>query len=178
MHQQKLLKVILSVFIVFQLTCVFVLPNPDSIIYRELAPLVVTYGNFFDFNTTWRFFSPNPMVRLMEYDVFTPGPDGKLITESFRYPKSLEDEGSRENFNRKLNNAMYMMGRAEFLKDIFGPTICSWHPKADSIAVYMRGRVLPTIEKSKLTGGERIELGEVERQYVADINCKSDVRHE
>lgn len=168
----RLRQIFLTAFILFHLLSIFVLPNPDSILYRKLASPVVTYGNFFGFNTTWRFFSPNPLIRIMEYKVFTPGSDGQLAETVFRYPRDLKDEGSRETYNRKLANSMVMLMREDFLKEIIGPKICGWHPGAETVSISMKGRVWPTIEKSALMGEEkRHELGQIQTQHVMDINC-------
>lgn len=175
MNRPKIFKFILSVFIIFHLICVFILPNPDGILYRQFAPVVVTYGSFFGFNTTWRFFSPNPLIRIMQYEVFSRNEDGNLVGQIFQYPRSLEEEGSRENFNRKLTNSMFMMMREEYMRDILGPKICSWHPGAEIISFSMRGRVLPSIEKSKFMGSVREEISEIQTQHLTDVNCSREL---
>jgi hypothetical protein len=176
--QLNLAKVLLSIFILFQISAVFILPNPEGILYRELAPVVVNYGNLFGFNTTWRFFSPNPMVRVLEYDLYTRDAAGSLQSETFRHPRLLKEERFREVYNRKLNNGMYMMGQPEKLKLIMGPWLCRQHPQAETISVYARGLVLPTMEKSQLMGAmsgsfDRQQLGEVQRQQIIDIECNT-----
>ena|SRR6185437_491784 len=167
---QRLLKVALSIFVCFQILTIFVCPNPDSIIFRYFESSLVVYGNFFGINTTWRFFSPDPNVRLLEYDAFTRGDDGHLHGESFRYPKVLAEEPSHEIYNRKMNNEMYVIVR-DMVDKTLGPRLCRWHPKAETIAVYITGRVFPTIEKSVFLGPHVRDLGEVRRDYLMDVNC-------
>jgi len=161
---------LLSAFACWQILTVFICPNPDSILFRYFRGSVVTYGNFFGLNTTWRFFSPDPNVRLFEYDTYTRDADGKLRGESFRYPNTLVEEPSREIFNRKMNNEMYLIAR-NILDKTLGPLICRWHPKAETIAVYLKGRVFPSLEKSILEGKRVADIGEVRRDFWMDINC-------
>lgn len=169
-----MLKTILSVFIVFHLACIFILPNPESMLYRATAPVVTTYGNLLGMNTTWRFFSPNPMIRYMEYTVFYRDANKRLMSSVYRYPRIYTEEKFFENYSRKLNNSMYMMMHKDHLRDNFGKILCSWHPEAEVISVAARGRVFPNIEKSQLISGGRSELGEVQTQSVVDIQCKPE----
>ncbi len=107
--QLNLAKVLLSFFILFQIAAVFILPNPEGILYRELAPVVVTFGNFFGLNTTWRFFSPNPAVRVLEYDLYTRDAAGNLQSVTFRHPRHLREEKFRGVYNRKLNKLLVLL---------------------------------------------------------------------
>src|SRR5437867_2035354 len=109
-------KIVLSCFIIFHIISVFVLPNPESIVYRNLT-LIPQYGNLFGLNTTWRFFSPNPLIRLLEYDVFYRDKDGQLQMTSHQYP-SMADHELREIYNRKMTNGMFMLSRGEYFDKI------------------------------------------------------------
>src|SRR6185437_7677907 len=104
------LKILLSLFAAWQIFSIFVLPDPDSVVYRHFTNSIVQYGNLIGCNNTWRFFSPNPLIRLLEYDVFTRDQNGELhLLTSGRYPRKLEAEPNREVYNRKLNSGMYLM---------------------------------------------------------------------
>jgi hypothetical protein len=167
---QRATKLFLSAFICLQLLTIFICPNPDSIIFRAFYSSIVVYGNLFGLNTTWRFFSPDPSVRLFEYDAFSRDSDGKLHGESYRYPKTLAEEPSREIFNRKMNNEMYVVARSMVDKTL-GPLLCRRHPEAETLAVFMKGRNFPTIEKSVFQGSHIDDIGEITRDYLMDVNC-------
>jgi hypothetical protein len=174
-HHQTLLKAFLSLFIVFHIFAVVILPNPESIVNRVLSPIIVPYGSFLGVNTTWRFFSPNPLVRLLVYEVFSRNADGVLEGKTYRYPRTLQEEGLRETFNRKFSNSMFMMARLEYITDVLRPSLCKWHPEAETIAISMTGRVLSSIEKTKFEGAKtRDELGTMQTQYLTDIHCKEE----
>lgn len=168
--RQNLYKVLLSLFIVFHVLTIFICPNPDGILFRKFSSTIVEYGNLFGLNTTWRFFSPNPAVRLIEYDVFKKDQDGQYQSESFRYPKKVDDEKFHETYNRKINNGMYVVGRG-IVNETLGPALCRAHPGAQTIALYSKGRIFPSIEKAKLQGEHVAEIGEVRRDYLMDVHC-------
>ncbi|MCB0350962.1 MAG: hypothetical protein KDD38_07250 [Bdellovibrionales bacterium] len=111
----------------------------------------------------------------MDYEVFSRDENGELKGQKFQYPPPLSEGGTRENFNRKLTNAMYMMMRQDFLQNIIGPRICSWHPGAETISVSMRGSILPSMEKAKFMGTGREEISEISTQYLTDIYCQKEL---
>lgn len=173
LQKPNLVRVLLSIFIVIQLLTIFICPNPESILYSELASSLVVYGNLFGLNTTWRFFSPNPGVRLLEYDVFTRNAAGQLVGESFRYPKSAEEEKFREIYGRKVGNEMFVVAR-NILPVTLGPQLCKWHPGAETIAIYLKGRNFSSIEKSRLEGQHVADIGQVTRTYLQDVHCDTN----
>lgn len=167
------LKLLVSVGIVFHLICIFVLPNPESIIYRKLSPWITVYANQLGFNTTWRFFSPNPLIRLLEYDVYSRTPEGELISSTHRYPESLEHEDFRDNYNRKISSSMFLMASQTNFETILAPRICKMHPQAETISFYVVGYELPSIEKSVFLQKSIKELGTMSRQEVQDVDCRT-----
>lgn len=166
-------RILLSVFVIFHLFAIFVLPNPENILYRTSAPLITEYGNLLGINTTWRFFSPNPLIRYMEYTVYNHDAEKNLVGEVHRFPRHFSEEPFFENFSRKLNNAMLMMNQVTFLREKFSKIMCGWHPGAETIAVASRGRIVPNIEKSQLFEGGRESLGEVRSSPVAEFDCRT-----
>ncbi len=174
MRNQKLLKLVLSIFIFVQVLTVVICPNPESLIFRKAADTFVVYGNLFGLNTTWRFFSPTPAVRLIDYEVFKRGEDKSFIGESaFHYPNSAKEEGFREIYNRKVNNGMYVVAR-EMVPKTLGPYLCRKHQGAEVIALYLKGRVFPTIERSQLQGDHVSEIGQIQRDFLMDVHCEAN----
>ena len=177
LHNRILLKTFLSLFAIWHIFSIFVLPDPDSVLYHHLTNSVVRYGNLIGFNNTWRFFSPNPLIRLLEYDIFTRGQNGQLhFLLSGRYPRSFNQEPNREIYNRKLDSGMYLMMQNKVPVTI-GRVLCRQYANADTIAIYLRGREFPPIEKANLAfeGNRVTNLGDVVRQYMFDIHC-ADLR--
>ena len=171
--KSTLIKILASAFILFHISSVFVLPNPEGILYRHWS-WVTNYGNLFGFNTTWRFFSPNPLIRVLEYDVFYRDQTGDLQMSSFQYPKPLSQEPSREVYNRKMTNGMFMLSRGDHFDKTLGVKLCSWHPRAETIAIYTKGRVFPSVEKSRFEGSRVSDIGAIERIHVKDLECSGE----
>ena len=121
----KVLPIILSLYIVFHLTSVLLYPNPGSVLYRYMEPLISSYGNQFGFNTTWQFFSPNPgSLRYVEYSVIQ---DRKQI-------RWLESSLKNSTAKWKIvygHHTLWSAGGGKFtearaLRQLIGPIICKY----------------------------------------------------
>ena len=65
-------KVSLSVFICFHITTMILVANPSSLLSRMAPHFMISYASTLGLNTTWQFFSPNPMgERYLEYEIHT-----------------------------------------------------------------------------------------------------------
>lgn len=164
-------KVLLSLFICFHLLAILVLPNPNSLPNREL-PLLSTYGNLLAINTTWRFFSPNPLIKTVEYETYKYDDNYNVIeTKEYKFPLSVEDIGGREAYNRTLNYAMIAVGHPDWAYQLLGPVLCRKHPEVDEIAIYQLRRDYVPIEKAQILESYE-KLYEVIRDRVTDVSCK------
>jgi hypothetical protein len=166
-----LIKIILSLIISFQLLAIFVLPNPESVLYRKLSWAIEDYGNFLGINTTWRFFSPNPLVRRIEYQVFSRAKNGELVGKKYLYPNLVAQEKSRETHNRKFAHGLIMYINPMLLKKTFGPYLCRLHPEAETIAVNAKGREFSSLEKSIFEGEKREEIGRAVEVSLSEFEC-------
>ena len=160
-------KILLSLFLCFHIAAVFVLPNPDSILYRETEKVFATYGSLLGFNTTWRFFSPNPSLSTVEYTALK---DGEELRQK-KYPDSVEEVGNRDSFNRLMNYAIFMAARREFLEKYLHPYICKINPDADAIAYSIVTNRFPTIEKAQLEASAREDMTERVRNPAGEFGC-------
>jgi hypothetical protein len=165
----QIAQILLSAFLVFHVAAVFILPNPESLLFRQTEKIFVNYGNTLGLNTTWRFFSPNPMIQMLEYELTDSSGDTEGVP--YRYPVSKAVEGSRESYNRKLNNSMYMMENPEFLREFLGPFLCKKHPGAHGLRVYSVRREFPTLEIAQSYSSDRESLEKLTRVAVGDVNC-------
>ncbi|MEK6554565.1 MAG: hypothetical protein AABZ31_04945 [Bdellovibrionota bacterium] len=161
-------KILLSIFLAFHVSAIFVLPNPDSILYREWQNVFATYGSSIGMNTTWRFFSPNPALSTVEYEVVRSGEE----PERHRYPESVAQVGSREAFNRLMNFAIFMAANREYLEKYLHPYICKLHPEAEQISYYVITNKFPTIENAQLRASSREDLSVKARNGAGEFDCK------
>lgn len=138
-------------------------------------PLLSAYGNLLGLNTTWRFFSPNPLIRTIEYTFYSYDEDSQNYDASkvWQFPESLEAIGSRESYNRLLNFAMLAAATPEWATALLGPILCRKHQQADVIAVYqVRTEFLP-IERARLMQASGENLYFRHRDKVADLDCEA-----
>lgn len=168
------MKVAASAALVFHLLAVLIFPNPNSIIFREM-PFLSFYGNLLGLNTTWRFFSPNPLIRTVEYTVYSYDESAETFEASkvWQYPESVEAVGNRETFNRLLNFAMLAANTAEWANALLGPILCRKHVSADVIALYQVKTEFLPIEKARMMQASGESLYTRHKEQVADIHCEN-----
>lgn len=126
------------------------LPNPVSVSGRILAPLFTPYANLFQFNTTWRFFSPDPSPNIyVEYEVMSGAVldmDDDLILH--RWPPK-EDEYNFENIFRMFTSGRYVTGSVERMEMFLIPYLCRIHDYPEVIVVRGVMEEVPAIEKAR-----------------------------
>ncbi len=170
------IKGLLSLALLWHLVAIVVAPNPDSILHRQLSPILLPYVNFLSVNTTWRFFSPNPMMRSLEYRAFTYTEDGDVIeTESTPFPSVLQKSHSRESYNRRMNFAMFMTSRQDLMEGVLAPILCKRHPGAQEVGIYQIQHNFPPVEaarlESKFETTARKDLVQTVKVHMGDISC-------
>lgn len=162
-------KVAISAFVVFHLAAVFILPNPDSILYHATQKVIRTYGTALGLHTTWRFFSPNPLLKVLEYRVV--GSKTESAETRHRFPEDVKEAGNREGFNRLMTYAMYMAQSKETLEAHLQPYLCAKWPDATSIEYEILGNEFPAIERAQKIGLDREMLMKQVRQPAGELEC-------
>ena len=146
----KSLPVILSLFIVFHLCSVLLYPNPGSVLYRYVEPLISGYGNQLGLNTTWQFFSPNPgSLRHLEYNVIIESDDDIDIVP-FTYPPQNEASLLKANQARLFYYTVRMITHQPHIENHLIPYLCRKHPEATSIALKAIDKKIPSMAKARL----------------------------
>jgi hypothetical protein len=169
----RITKAVLSAALVFHLVAILVLPNPESVIYRSLEKVLVPYGNFLGLHTTWRFFSPNPQMRFLEYEALGFNDQGDIsYSYRARFPEKGKDVISRESFNRMMNFAMIVSGRPDLQRSILKPVLCARNSKAETIYLYNLGHQIENIERARLSGGPREAISTLDRIEVGSFKCQ------
>lgn len=164
-------KALVSLALLFHLFAVFVFPNPESLLSRRTSWLVFPYGNLLGLNTTWRFFSPNPVMKVFEYEAYRYDESGDIVFEQkARFPESLEAAGSRETFNRLMNFAMYGSSREESIENVLKPYFCKKFPSAE-VSFYLIDYVLPSLESARLKAGNFESMARERKVPLARADC-------
>ena len=169
------IQLVISIWLLLHLLVVGLAPNPDSIVFRKAESLITSYGNFLGVNTTWRFFSPNPLIQTIFYEAVAYSEDGDVTFHlEKRFPEPGVEVSSRESLNRMMSSAMMTSGRIDLIDPILKPFLCARHPKADQIFVYAVQYKLPSIDKARILGGDREDLTTKERTAITNFKCKED----
>lgn len=170
-----MIKGLLSLGILFHLLAILVLPNPNSILSREL-PVLVEYGNILTINTTWRFFSPNPLIRTIEYKTYNYKQGLNVpVEKEYLFPEPpegfIESLLGREKYNRTLNYSMLISSRPEWAEAFLSKVLCEKHQEVDEIAVFQVHREFEPIEKARVMNSRYDSLVRVKKRRVADFTC-------
>lgn len=145
----------LTIFLVYHLAAVVLLPNPGSILARAFAPILNPYAATLAINSPWRFFAPNPgRHRYIEVELTKPDGD----TETFFWPPRERDDILTENYNRRTNHSIMTTSTVERLHKYFAPWICRRFPDAESFSMRPVVIDIPSIEKAGIIDKKFAEL--------------------
>ena len=155
-----LIKKILSVFLVYHLLVIVVLPNCDSILGRKLSPWLTPYANTLGLNTSWRFFSPEPSPTIYYvYDADTAESPARAAADQFwqergfitgRWPPEQPQGMLAENIRRLVYHSRFTTMNAERVEKFMGSLLCRFFPQAPTVSVRAVLQEIPSIEKSAL----------------------------
>lgn len=149
--KRTVLKIVLSLFILYHLAAVTILPNGSSMIGRKLSWLFLPYANPLLFNRTWQFFSPGPMSAFyLEYNLATN--EGFAADEArapFIYPPHRKNAALDDFYMRTLAGMRMIATQEGPFEDYFIPFLCRLHPQAVALDLRSVLEELPPIEKSE-----------------------------
>ena len=146
-----ILKFILSLFILYHLAMVFIMPQYMSMIHERLIPYFISYAHTLSFTTSWDFYAPNPTYYYyFQYEVV----NSKNKVGTFRWPPSRkESKRIYLNHNRLIYHARFFMllGHKNIRKH-FMPYLCYLHPEATEITLQVMFEDRPHFKKAKIAG--------------------------
>ncbi len=167
----KRIKIILSLFILYHLYAVTLIPNSQTYLGLKSAPWIEPYVNFFEFVTQWGFFAPEPgpPPLFIEYELVDQ--EGKSI-EVGRWPEIPDPYFLRERQNRKVNVVRFMAtatGRAEMM---MAPYFCKQNPKVSSVRLWRLYYNLPSLEQAAAGVKSASEGVKSDRYSISNSFCK------
>lgn len=128
------LKLGLSLFLVYHLSTILLMPNSSSLLGRKTSWLFLSYANTMNFNTTWQFFSPGPSPTFyLEYEVEMPG-DRESISAPLMYPPQRKGLVWDDAWNRRLFGMRFFALTDNQLERFFIPYLCRENPGAEAIS--------------------------------------------
>lgn len=150
MRKSKLslfLRLSLSIFVIYHIAAVVVMPNPGSLLGRKVARYFTDYTNTLGINTTWQFFSPGPApVFYLEYELETAGEN---VGESLQLPPKRRASYYDELYNRTLYAMrFFVLAPMDTFERFFVPWLCKKHLEAEAITIRTVGEPIVNIERA------------------------------
>lgn len=143
------LKVGLSIFVLYHLLTVTILPMGSGLIIRELGRYFTPYANLFQMNTTWQFFSPGPSpIFYLEYSFLEVNADGEEVdTEPRLLPERRQSFGYSDSYNRRLFSMRFFSLNQQRLEQYLVPWLCKQNPKAIQVTVRQMFGQIKSVER-------------------------------
>jgi hypothetical protein len=178
------IKGFLSLFILYQITVITVLPNNDSILCRALAPLLTPYANALGFNTTWKFFSPEPSPAIYYvYDVDMMEGGEPVAADTFwrnrgfitgRWPPDHPKNMLKENVRRLVYYSRFVTVTPESTEKFLGNLLCRFYPKAHSVSVRAVLEDIPNVENFNLEPAAFDKVVRERDLAALEFNCRKE----
>lgn len=149
-----ILKFVFSIFLLYHLAVIVIMPNPSSLLGRKYARYLIDYANQLGLNTTWQFFSPGPApVFYLEYTVENANEEEG---ETFQIPERRRASYYDELYNRTLYSMrFFVLAPSETFDSFFVPWVCKRHPEAAALTIRTQGEPVVNIERA--TGDESFD---------------------
>ncbi len=169
---QGKLKVGLTLFVLYHLYAVLLIPNSQNYLGLKSAPWVEPYVNFFEFVTAWGFFAPDPGPPPVFIDWVIEDSYGKLLDVG-RWPDYPDSFFWRERQSFRVNIGRYMFtgeGRAE---KMLTPYLCRQNEHAVSITLWKTyTNQIPLIDAVNQWSAHAGTAAEPNRQLLSHNFCK------
>jgi hypothetical protein len=148
LNLSRFLRFALSIFLLYHLAVITVMPNPSSLLGRRFSRYLTDYANTLGINTTWQFFSPGPApVFYLEYDVETS--DVEAEAKSFQLPEKRRASYYDELYNRTLYSMrFFVLAPIETFERYFVRFLCKQHPEAEALSIRTVGEPVKNIERA------------------------------
>lgn len=192
MKKVKLLfKALLSLWIVYNIFVMLVMPNVGAYFGRVTANVVIPYANTVGLNAGWNFFSPEPAHPMyLKYTVYYPEPDIAESQESSPveerepvegYFPVQNDKRNVPNITHKREWALmrYMVLDAKRLRLLMGPWLCRQYPGASSISMEHVIETIPFLDQAVRFQDESVKDLSKEIQSVREtVSCQGGMDEE
>lgn len=141
---KSLLKVLLSIFILAHLAVIVILANGTSYLGRSLQHYLIPYANTLGLNSSWNFFSPDP-INTFYIRYVVNFEDGREALEGF-LPRQ-KDQVILDSGEKRYMYAARVLGFDERrLQTLMGPYYCRKHPGAQEVTIQAVVRPIPALD--------------------------------
>ncbi len=163
---QKLLKPILSLWIVYHLFVIFVMPNASSYLGRSLGTYLVPYANIFGLNSPWMFFSPNPAPEyIMNISLYPKDGQNVEDVQTLFWPERSKAILLSTPGIRNFYLMHFLIRSPQYIETLLAPWVCQQYPNTESIHVNVRVKTPASLDKSRALNHEDLMLSFEEANY-------------
>lgn len=157
---QKVFRLIASVWLLYHLVTILIMPNMASYTGRRLGPVIQNYGAILGLNLSWNFFSPDPAHTM--YLKFTVGYEDENGNESHEpveiYMPETKDSADWSTFKRRELYAMrFMIIDPKRIDLVLGPWLCRSHPGATRVRIEHIVNSIPSLDEAFLFREQEVE---------------------
>lgn len=169
-----ILKALLSLWIVYNIVVIIVMPNAGSYFGRVTSRFIGPYANAVGLNAGWNFFSPDPAhtmyIRYMVYFNNPADPDGEPLKEPIEgyFPAEKNKMISSVFRSRELYLMRFMIIDKRHLKNLFGAWLCRQYPGASSVDMEHVIETVAMLDEAVAFKDESMAELSKELQFVAE----------
>jgi len=147
------LRIIVSVWAVYHLACIVILPNGVSFLGRTFEAYILPYANQVGANNSWNFFSPDPAHTMyFEYNLYFENENGEEIKEPVQgfIPPEKTAIVLNTSERRKLYAMRFLLMNPARIEELVAPWLCRTHPGASRLSIVHKLIQLPTLDRAIL----------------------------
>lgn len=163
------LKVLLSLWALYHIVVIVIMPNLGSYLGRGLQPAISDYASTIGFNAGWNFFSPDPAhVMYLHYTVHYGNPDMVEEKEAIEnYFPAEKNKGIKDiTRQRELYLMRFMVIDPMRLKSLFGPWLCRQYPEATYVEMEHVIETIAPLQQVVTLEDETVESLSKEVQFI------------
>lgn len=170
-----LFKALASLWIVYNIFTMLVMPNIGAYFGRAASPFIGPYANTVGLNATWNFFSPDPAHTMyIHYTIHYLDDDGNETKETVEgYCPQEKNKGNMiASRKRDLYAMRFMVIEPKRLRILMGPWLCRQFPGATSVAMEHVIETVPPLDQVVTLKDEAVKDLSQEIQFVReDHSC-------
>ena len=171
------LKILISVWVVYHLAGIVILPNGGSFLGRHFGPYFLYYANAIGANNAWNFFSPEPPPTLyFEYKITFPLAEGKSSRETLQgfFPPEKTNVVLNTSERRRLYAMEYLMVNPMQIDALVAPWLCRSYPNAAEVEITHKLLDLPTLDVAIASISDPVEsLKRARDMKTVNYNCRT-----
>lgn len=161
---KNIIKTFLSLWIIYHVFVIFVMPNSGSFLGRYFGSYLVSYANFFGLNSPWIFFSPNPppeykmKITLYQKDSDSVSKDQQPI--EIDWPLKAQSIPISTTAIRNLYLMHFFIRAPNLIEQWLAPWFCKENNNIEFVNILIKYRTPPALDKARI-----LTLDELNQSY-------------